>query len=393
MSAVAALLAVIAAIIACLKIGLSLGLSITLVAVGLGLYTGSIYRAFLESIVSEDMWILTLSALSIALLAELYRITGAVKDLGHGLSASLKDPRAGLAVVPAVVGLMPVAGGALLSAPLVESLGAPLGLPRETLAYINVWFRHTLIYSYPFSQLVVVLSQLTGVSVFTIVVTTLPVSALMTLLGIPALLRIKPRISDTSRTLSREHLESLIPILVAVVLLVPLTQLLGNWAIPVGTLVATLLLVRFRRALKLLPRTVLSKRVGDIVLAVAAVVMLREVISLSGISAELQNTVQNFGNMKIALAALSALVSIATGSVMTGLFISLPILSSAGLESIGSVLLVYTYSFIGYIASPTHLCLLYTVEYFKANLINTYKHLLPPVLVVLLVGTLYYLAI
>lgn len=388
-----ALVAVVVAIIGGLKIGLSLGLSITLTTIGLGLFMGNLQRALVVALLSEDAWILVLSALTIATLAELYRITNAVEELGQGLSSALRDPRLGLATIPAVVGLMPVAGGALLSAPVVESLGAPVGLSAEALAYINVWFRHVLIYSYPFSQLIVVLSQLTGIPILTLMMNTLPMTILMAAIGATTLLKAKVTPLEQARRHYRENIKALIPLGVAVALLIPLVPLVGNWAIPLGTSVAILVLVKLRKALKLLPHALISERVGDIILAVVAVIVLREVISLSSVSIELQEVVSGFIRVEIAIAMLSTLVSIATGSVMTGLFVSLPILSSLGTESIGSVLLIYTYSFLGYVASPTHLCLLYTVKYFKANLIGTYRYLLPSVLLALVVGTVYYLAI
>ncbi|MEM2006586.1 MAG: DUF401 family protein [Sulfolobales archaeon] len=387
------LVAVVVAIIGGLKIGLSLGLSIALTTIGLGLLMGNLQKALVATLLNEDAWILILSALTIATLAELYRITNAVEELGQGLSSTLRDPRLGLATIPAVVGLMPVAGGALLSAPVVESLGAPIGLTAEALAYINVWFRHVLIYSYPFSQLIVVLSQLTGVPILTLMTATLPMTILMAAIGTATLLKAKVEPLEQVSRRSREDLKALVPLGVAIALLVPLVPLIGNWAIPLGTSVAVLVLVQLRKALKLLPHALISERVGDIILAVVAVIVLREVISLSNISMELQEAVSGFIRVELALAILSTLVSIATGSVMTGLFVSLPILSSLGIDSVGSILLIYTYSFLGYVASPTHLCLLYTVKYFKANLLGTYRYLLPSVLLALVVSTVYYLVI
>lgn len=387
------LVGVVVTVVSGLKVGLSLGVSIILTAIGLGLFLGNLLEALTMTIVSSDTWVLLLSALTIAILAELYRVTGAVEDLGRGLSVSLGDPRLGLATIPAVVGLMPVAGGALLSAPLVESLGTPVGLSAEALAYINVWFRHTLIYSYPFSQLIVVLSQLTGIPIFTLMAATLPVTALMVFLGAPSLFRAKAKSADKSLLSSKEGLKTFIPIATAIALLIPLVPSMGNWAVPLGTSVAILVLIKLKRALKLVVRAVLSERVFDIALAIVGVVVLREIMSLSNLSTELQEVVYGMGNAVLALAALSTLVSVATGSVMTGLFVSLPILSSLGVSSLGSVLLIYTYSFLGYVASPTHLCLLYTIKYFKANPMGTYRYLLPSVLVALLIGTFYYLVL
>lgn len=385
----AALAIVAVAIVVLLRLGLSLGVSIALVAIGLGLYTGSLGVGVLGALAEESSLILLSSTLAIAVLAELYRLSGSVRSLGMGLSAALKDPRLGMGLVPAVVGLMPVAGGALLSAPLVEALGVSAGLSGELMAYINVWFRHLLIYSYPLSQVLIVLSQLSGYSVTTIALATLPISLLMVLVGLPALARVRRAVVDLGVD-PREGLKLSTPIAVALVTLVALGPLLGNWAVPIGASAAVAVLVAIGRCSKDLPKALTSTRVLDIVLAVVAVIVLREVIAGSWVSEDLQQVVASLGGAGVALAALSAVVSIATGSIITGLFLTLPILTSLGASSMGDVLLIYTYSFLGYVASPTHLCLIYTARYFNSELTKVYRYLLPSVATVLAVSTLYY---
>jgi len=385
----AALAIVAVAIVVLLRLGLSLGVSIALVAIGLGLYTGSLGVGVLGALAEESSLILLSSTLAIAVLAELYRLSGSVRSLGMGLSAALKDPRLGMGLVPAVVGLMPVAGGALLSAPLVEALGVSAGLSGELMAYINVWFRHLLIYSYPLSQVLIVLSQLSGYSVTTIALATLPISLLMVLVGLPALARVRRAVVDLGVD-PREGLKLSTPIAVALVTLVALGPLLGNWAVPIGASAAVAVLVAIGRCSKDLPKALTSTRVLDIVLAVVAVIVLREVIAGSWVSEDLQQVVASLGGAGVALAALSAVVSIATGSIITGLFLTLPILASLGASSMGDVLLIYTYSFLGYVASPTHLCLIYTAKYFNSELTKVYRYLLPSVATVLAVSTLYY---
>ena len=377
------------AVVLLLRLGLSLGLSIALVALGLGLYTGSLGVGTLGALVGESSLVLLSSTLAIAVLAELYRLSGSVKDLGMGLSTALRDPRLGMGLVPAVIGLMPVAGGALLSAPVVEALGLPAGLSGEVMAYINVWFRHLLIYSYPMSQVLIVLSQLSGYPVVTIALNTLPISLLMVVVGLPALVRIR-RAGVNLGADPREGLKLTTPIVVALVTLVALGPVIGSWAVPVGASAAVAVLVAIRRCTRDLPRALTSTRVLDIVLAVVAVIVLREVVAGSWISEDLRQVVASLRGAGVTLAVLSALVSVATGSIITGLFLTLPILSSLGTGGMGDVLLVYTYSFLGYVASPTHLCLLYTVRYFNTELTKVYRYLLPSVAVVLALATLYY---
>lgn len=389
---VAVLVIVVAAIVVGIKIGLSLGMSILLTSIGLGIYLGNLATSFVTAIMSEDDWVLILATYTIAVLSELYRVTGAINELGLGLS-SMGDPRIGLALIPAVVGLMPVAGGALLSAPLVEALGKPLGLSSEVLAYINVWYRHTLLYSYPFSQLLVVLSQLSKVHILSLALATSPISLLMAIIGLPTLLRARRYGSQETRESPSGSLVTVVPLAVAVLLLTFLSQLMGSWAIPVGTFVAILTLMKLRGSGKHLLESLFSSRVADVMLSVVAVILLREVINNSQLPAELSNATSSFGNSGIVFASLSSLISIATGSPMTGLFIVIPLLSSIGLDNLMTVILIHNYSFLGYLVSPTHLCLLYTAEYFKVDLVRVYRYLIPSVATVVVAVTVFYILI
>ena len=57
-----------------------------------------------------------------------------------------------LAVIPAVYGLMPVPGGALFSAPLIDKEGDKYKLKNNQKNFLNIWFRHIWFPIYPISQ-------------------------------------------------------------------------------------------------------------------------------------------------------------------------------------------------------------------------------------------------
>jgi len=63
-----------------------------------------------------------------------------------------------LSVLPAVIGLLPVAGGALMSAPMVESEAEKVQLDSSLKAYVNIWFRHTIFPVYPMAQILILAS-------------------------------------------------------------------------------------------------------------------------------------------------------------------------------------------------------------------------------------------
>ncbi|OYT43991.1 MAG: hypothetical protein B6U85_10665, partial [Desulfurococcales archaeon ex4484_42] len=75
--------------------------------------------------VTVDLLIITFL---IATLIGVYRSSGFLNRLGDELVKLIKRPKLIVTLVPAVLGLLPVAGGALMSAPIVDVVGRHIGL-------------------------------------------------------------------------------------------------------------------------------------------------------------------------------------------------------------------------------------------------------------------------
>ncbi|MEM3726630.1 MAG: DUF401 family protein, partial [Candidatus Bathyarchaeia archaeon] len=85
-----------------------------------------------------------LATFAIMFLSLLYKETGYIERLSTSLSKILKSPKIVLSLLPAIIGFLPVAGGALMSAPIVDTEGEKLKLNPEKKSYVNIWFRHTI---------------------------------------------------------------------------------------------------------------------------------------------------------------------------------------------------------------------------------------------------------
>jgi hypothetical protein len=70
-------------------------------------------------------------------LSQLYKETGALDDLSRSLGRIIKNSKIVLSALPAVIGLLPVAGGALMSAPIVDSEADKIKMKPEMKAYVN----------------------------------------------------------------------------------------------------------------------------------------------------------------------------------------------------------------------------------------------------------------
>jgi len=124
-----------------------------------------------------------LATFGITFLSQLYNETGEIKRLSESLSKIVKNSKIISTVLPAIIGFLPVAGGALMSAPIVNAETEKLKLTPEKKTYVNLWFRHTIFPVYPLSQLLITTAALTNVPMFLIILRQIPVVIVMVVAG------------------------------------------------------------------------------------------------------------------------------------------------------------------------------------------------------------------
>jgi hypothetical protein len=84
----------------------------------------------------------------------------------------------------------------------------------------------------------------------------------------------------------------------------------------------------------------------------------------------------NVGGLALAV-LLPIFFSTVSGHPTAGIAIATPIIASLMGTDVKIASLIYASAFIGYIASPLHLCYVYTAEYYKIPLIEGYKYMIP----------------
>ncbi len=150
----------------------SLPLALFCGAIVLGLFTMPVITIF-------EKILFTLTDLSIIFLAlamgVIPMIGGAMKQSGQmdDLVNNLRIGRKGLmALSPAIMGLLPMPGGALLSAPILEKGGE--GVPNDLKVAINDWFRHLFVMIYPLSSALIASAKISDLSVYTAMLYLMP---------------------------------------------------------------------------------------------------------------------------------------------------------------------------------------------------------------------------
>ncbi len=373
--------------------GITLNVAALLLAL-LALDISTIGLVIYETTISPLTISLVAATFGIMFLSLLYKETKVIDALSTSLSKLVNNSKVIVSVLPAVVGLLPVGGGALMSAPLVEAETEKLGLKEDKKTYVNLWFRHTIFPVYPVSQVLILTAMLTGVTITGLILRQIPVVIAMVLVGYWIGLRKTPQIENkenvnVDRRIEFKHL--LITFLPIISTIVAVVLFDIDVAIAAFIGVAVLLIIA-KPNLKTFTKPLKSWGIWGITLAAYGAFLLRNVADKTGISQVFTPIVAN-GNVDILilLIAIPAFLSAITGSPSGGIAISVSILAGTVNFDVASAALLYITSYLGYVVAPTHLCLVLTAEYFKCSLGKLYRYLMPSLIVSLAVGVLVYL--
>ncbi len=339
---------------------------------------------------------LTISVVSatflIMWLSQLYKETGFVDRLSESLGKIIKDPKLVLCVLPAIIGFLPVAGGALMSAPLVETQGEKLKLSNQKKAYVNLWFRHTIFPVYPLSQVLIVAAGLAGTTVPAIILRQIPVVAVMVALGYIIGFRNiqKPvntddaKASEKTESNLRAFLLTFSPIIASIVTAVILELVAFDLArlgfdVLVATTVGILVIVALSKpSIRTFAGPLGNPGIYGITLAAYAAFLLGNVMKDIGISETFKTVVANGTvNSLLLIITVPAVLGVLTASALGGISISIPLLREVVPLSTETASMIFMSAYLGYVISPTHLCLAFTARYFKSPLGKLYRYLLP----------------
>jgi len=326
-------------------------------------------------------------------LGQMLILGGGVKTLIEALARLFRDVRWVTAAIPAVMGLLPMPGGALLSAPMVGELGDRLDLKPAEKAVTNVWFRHIWEWWWPLYPAILILLEDGYLSMPQILTYNGPFTVAAVTFGWLFLLRkiTRPqtRAEETSylRELGRT-LGVVWPVLfvVAAVLLVRMPPY-DDWVLPVALVVVNLTLALSTPTGRASALNALRRAAQwQLLLLVFGVYVLRCVFALAGVPQELPAALEAC-HVPVIMACFIVpfAINLITGYNLAGVSMAFPLLAALFAETGPSgVIIAYAGAFLGVLASPVHLCLVLTREYFHAEWGRVYRFLVPMLLCMLL---------
>ncbi|MBI3008234.1 MAG: DUF401 family protein, partial [Candidatus Omnitrophica bacterium] len=147
------------------RIGLGIALLTGALLLGIlfGLDLISISRAACKASIDKKTLLLLGVVLLITIMGNILKAIENFDALVNSLESLIQDNRVVMAIVPAIIGLLPMPGGALVSAPMAGEVGKRLGLSKEKRTFFNYWFRHIWEYIFPLYPGIILVSSLLSV--------------------------------------------------------------------------------------------------------------------------------------------------------------------------------------------------------------------------------------
>ena len=327
-------------------------------------------------------------------LSNLLQEKGNLKNIVTSLETFIKNPRLSLIIPPAFMGLLPMPAGALFSAPMVEESSRNLKIGAENKTFLNYWSRHLWEYTWPLYPGLILTTAIFNVPIRKIIFAQFP----LTLAAVFAGFLFGARKISFSQNLAdgkkqREVFQGILgfiinmwPILAIIFLvLIFKIELILALLVITGIFLATTKIQGNKIVLALK-----NSFSGEMLFLIASVMIFKRILEISPVFSAIPTFFKYLGlSPLLFIFLIPFLVGLLTGLTAAFVGITFPLLLPLICQSepnLTYVMFAYAGGFAVVLLSPIHLCLIVTIQYFKADLKKIYKMLLSPVVFVVLVA-------
>jgi len=345
-----------------------------------------VFSLFVTTLSNPSVILLAISVGIISIIGGGMDKTGLMDDLVNNLKLNIK---LSLISLPGMIGMLPIPGGAILSAPIVNKLSP--NIQNETKAAINIWGRHGFKLIYPL-DIILLAAVMAGLNTYIVTLYMFPYFFLTLQLIYFFFLRtlqvdcIKNK-STQSKKLLRPLTVLIVPPVVHVVFSNIYTASYPEFFLLLGVSISLILVCYFGNlGIIQIGKIVLEMKSWNYSLIIIAIFYFLNSFKAS----EFPGFISIFVLSKpIFVVGLGAFLGFVTGRVNVPLSILIPIyISKYGTDSMNYIVLssMIFSSIMGYIISPIHPCVSVTLEYFKTSYGIFFRQTLLPVIIALSVG-------
>lgn len=319
----------------------------------------------ISTITDPAILLLALAVGLIPLIGGGLQVSGLLADLVNNLQMKRQ---VFLGFSPALMGLLPIPGGALLSAPMLSKAGDDI--TPSTYTAINVWFRHILILIYPLGALLPC-SKMANLNVYTIIIYLLPAFAVLFSLGYFFFLyNIRGNMPSEKKSDLRKIIPPLLIIIIAPIIHIILSNsgVMDEISLLIGISTSLILTYFIGRLQTKNIKGILTKmKPWKYFLIIIGVFLFLHIFEASNISGEISKIIIS---KSFLIVFIGGFLGFVTGRVQLPIFILVPIFLVKFGNSELTVLsfaIMYVAVYIGYMISPVHPCVSVSVEYFKTS--------------------------
>ncbi len=357
-----------------------------------------ILNLFGATIIDSDTVDLALIVATITALAALMNRYSFFDKMVAALGAMLRDDRLTLMLVPGLIGSMPMVGGAIVSAPIVDNLGERMDLSARRRSAANLIFRHSWYFVFPFMPTFILAARLAEVSIVQMLWIQWPLAAAMLGAGYYFLLlrrddrenvALKPATGDGGGS-TRSFLLHSSPILLSLILHLGFAVHLALSLLLGMALVVTLLTLSRNQddfALGSVPLQIIRDIDYPIAGAMVGIMIFRASVDQTTAFGDLMTTMVQAGlPLFVITAGLAGIVGFISASHTSTVAVVFPVVApiavAMGKSTLIYVMLTYCFALAFYLISPLHLCQILTNRYFNVSFGEVARVCLPVIIAV-----------
>ncbi len=377
-----------------LKVNIGISIFASALVVSLSSKAGllKIPKSLLNTAINKETIYLILIVVTITYFADLLKVSGFLEDMVESFS-SFFSVKIFVPLFAFIIGALPMPGGALVSAPLVEKGSEYSTLNNAEKTVINFWFRHIWEPTSPLYPEMILASSIMGVSILRIVEIQWIYSLLMFLSGVIFLLPLI-KVKQTVKTnRSSENLRHVLTSTMPITLVILLILFLKLSVVVSGIMGIAYIVVAKRPKPSHLRKALNSKLLLKLVVLMYSIMFLKTVVKNTGVISGVYACMNSIHiPYVIILFFLPFVVSLMSGAASATIGVSypllLPLLKTPNLNIV-NLLIAFLGGWSALMLTPTHLCLSLSMEYFNAKPERVYKLLIKNVLFLIAFSAVY----
>jgi uncharacterized protein len=408
-----------------IHLGLAAGVGGVLFALWRGMPVALLAQAAFGELLSADtLLLLALMSLIMAFSAAMKK-AGAMDAFSRALSAVAPSPRVAMAAAPLLIGTLPMPGGAILSAPLVDAMDPERKHTNDVLSAANYWFRHNLELAWPLYPAFILTASLSGLSVGRLMLLNAYAAPALFILGLLFILPAKrlapaaPRgkgdeASPRGGFLARAagFVRGVAPLAIVLGgylaldilwklmspglgLSVRLSALFGRYLPIFLGLAAGSLFLRFSAAGRGCFKGSLGASTFKLIMVILGIRVFSTLLSAAGVAADAAAELAAAGIPALAAIALLPFVAgLVTGVGFGYVGLAFPIIlgllpEGGAFPREAGIVLAGAFGYAGMMLSPLHVCMVVSAEHFGTGLAATIRRFALPLSLFVAVGTAY----